>query len=274
MLRSAAGQFVPPIVRHLLPRKPPPVVEGPPTYLSWAEARRASSGYEATNVLEKVKSATRAVVRGEAAYDRDSTLFAQIQYSWPVLAGLLHAAGRCSGTLSVLDFGGALGSSYRQNRQLLQHLTSLRWSVVEQPPYVEAGRAEFEDDVLRFYADVDECVRREKPNVWLASGSIQYLENPQALIRRLSVHSIPFGIIDRVLMLDRGPTRLIVQRVSPDIYDASFPCWVFNRAHLEKMLTDSYEILARFDAHPGISMAFADEAASYHGFLVAKPAPA
>ena len=55
-------------------------------------------------------------------YERDSVLFDTIRYSWPLLSDLLRAASEDQNHLSVLDFGGSLGSSYYQNRVFLSHL--------------------------------------------------------------------------------------------------------------------------------------------------------
>jgi putative methyltransferase (TIGR04325 family) len=38
-----------------------------------------------------------------------------------------------------------LGSSYFQNRKFLQSLPDVRWNVVEQPHYVDAGRKYIEE---------------------------------------------------------------------------------------------------------------------------------
>ena len=55
------------------------------------------------------------VKNGETVYERDSVIFDQIEYSWPVLTGLMCAAAQNSGCLKVLDFGCSLGSSNLEN---------------------------------------------------------------------------------------------------------------------------------------------------------------
>src|SRR5262245_44680393 len=96
-------------------------------FADWAEAKRACSGYDSDVILERVKAALLKVKRGEAVYERDSVLFDSKQYSWPVLASLLWIASQHQNRLTVMDFGGSLGSSYFQNREFLGHLTGLRW---------------------------------------------------------------------------------------------------------------------------------------------------
>ncbi len=60
--------------------------------------------------------ATRKVVAGEAVYERDSVVFDHLEYAWPLLACLLQIAAERR-SLRVIDFGGSLGSSWRQNRR-------------------------------------------------------------------------------------------------------------------------------------------------------------
>ena len=101
--------------------------EGP--FATWDEAVGMSSGYDSQQILDKVLAATLKVKYGVAPYERDSVLFDEVQYSWPVTAGLMWVAARNGGRLSVLDFGGSLGSSYFQNREFLEGIPDLRWSV-------------------------------------------------------------------------------------------------------------------------------------------------
>ena len=120
------------------------------------------------------------VKNGEAVYERDSVLFDEIEYAWPGLAGLMWSRLRCGGTLNVLDFGGSLGSTYFQNRAFLSVLPGVRWNIVEQSRHVETGKAWFEDDRLRFYPDIADCLADTQPNVVLLSNVLQYLEHPYA----------------------------------------------------------------------------------------------
>jgi putative methyltransferase (TIGR04325 family) len=200
--------------------------EGP--FESWEEAQQRSSGYDDEQILEKVLAATLKVKRGEAVFERDSVLFDEIQYAWPVTAGLMWAAARNDGRLSVLDFGGSLGSSYFQNRKFLEGLRNVRWSVVEQSHFVEAGRKYIQNEHLVFYPTIAECVVVEKPNVVLLSSVIEYLENYQKILQEL------IDIKCSVLIIDRSPFGLsgedmhYVQRVPSEIFAATLPFTVID----------------------------------------------
>ena len=85
------------------------------SYSTWQEADALCNGYDNMDILEKVLSAILKVKNCESVYERDSVIFDQIEYSWPVLTGLMWAAAQNSGCLKVLDFGGSLGSSNLEN---------------------------------------------------------------------------------------------------------------------------------------------------------------
>ena len=85
------------------------------SYSTWQEADAHCNCYDNGDILEKVHSATLKVKNGESVYERDSVIFDQIEYSWPILTGLMWAAAQNSGCLKVLDFGSSLGSSNLEN---------------------------------------------------------------------------------------------------------------------------------------------------------------
>ncbi len=120
-LRALARDWFPPAVVRLIRRGRGPQQDGglrfEGDFATWEEASAQCAGYDAEDILAKVLAATLKVKSGEAACERDSVLFDDIEYAWPVLAGLMWAAARNGGKLNVLDFGGALGSSYFQNRK-------------------------------------------------------------------------------------------------------------------------------------------------------------
>jgi putative methyltransferase (TIGR04325 family) len=139
-------------------------------YRSWDEAMASSTGYDSEIILDKTCAALMKVKNGEVAYERDSVLFDEIKYSWSLLAGLMWVAARGGGTLNVLDFGGSLGSTYFQNQAFLSSLPGVRWNIIEQPRYVKAGKAWFENNRLHFYADIADCLTDTQPNVVLLSS--------------------------------------------------------------------------------------------------------
>jgi putative methyltransferase (TIGR04325 family) len=240
-------------------------------FATWQDAMAHAKGYGSSVILDRAIAATRAVRDGQAAFERDTVLFDKPQVAHPLLAGLLYAATASHNALRVMDFGGALGSSYRQNAPFLAHLAALQWGVVEQDNFVKAGQAEFETEALRFFPDVDTCVSALTPNFLLLSGVLQYLEQPHAFLAGLLNRNIPFVFIDRTMAHRLGRDRLAVQRVPAAIYDASYPVWLMNADRLESAFMEAgYEIVDHFDPHPGSTFGPSDFNAPYAGWLLRK----
>jgi putative methyltransferase (TIGR04325 family) len=274
MLRTLLSAFVPPIARKAARRLAgaPGAIQFTGDYRSWAEARAASAGYDLPAILEKQVAAASKVRDGVAPYERDTVVFSEIEHSFPLLAALLHAAAADGNRLSVLDFGGALGSSYYQNRGLLGHIAQLRWSIVEQPHFVDAGRKMFEDDRLRFYESIGRCLAAERPNVLLLSSVLQYLEAPFEFAAGLAQLGIAHLVVDRTPMTAEAPTRLTVQQVPPSIYRASYPCWIFNAAELRSAFAGAWDRVFEFEAHVGTVIDLGDAKARYGGFFLRRKA--
>jgi putative methyltransferase (TIGR04325 family) len=216
-------------------------------YATWEEAMQACEGYDAPAILERVEKATRAVVSGEAPFERDSILFDRVEYSWPLLASLLWIAARRDGRLRVVDFGGALGSSYRQNAKFLAALKEVSWSIVEQANFVELGKREFETKELRFHADLEECLASTKPDVVVFSSVLQYLPEPDAVLELVERSAAPFVIIDRTPFVDAPNDRLTMQVVSKRVYPASYPCRFFSYERFVERVRRSYRVVEEFE---------------------------
>ena len=134
------------------------------------------------------------VQRGEAVYERDSVLFDHVEHSFPLLTGLLRAALANSGRLNVVDIGGSLGSTYYQCRKVLETAASIRWCVVEQPLFAACGREKFQNDQLRFFENLENCLATERPDVAILSSVLPYVERPHALLETVA-RSVPRVII-------------------------------------------------------------------------------
>jgi putative methyltransferase (TIGR04325 family) len=271
---SLLRDVLPPVLARVLMPTVDRRFTGP--YSSWEEARAASTGYDAPEILEAVKASMLKVRSGEAAWERDSVIFDSIKYAWPVLAGLLWAASRSDNVLNVLDFGGSLGTSYVQNLRFLEHLRELRWNIVEQEHFVRAGRESFETSQLRFYESVEECLSETRPNVLLVSGSLQFLEQPYAFVETL--HSTPcsYLIFDRIPFLP-DEDRVVVQNTARPIYDAAYASWFVNERRFLGLLEPHFELVAEFAIWSTIVVRGAS--AEEKGFLFerrdgSRPAPA
>jgi putative methyltransferase (TIGR04325 family) len=239
-------------------------------YASWEEAKKASGGgYDSELILNKVRDSLLKVNRGEAVYERDSVLFDEVQYSWPLLSGLLWIASLNGNKLNLVDLGGSLGSTFYQNRKFLSHLPELQWSIVEQQNFVECGKQHFETDQLKFYRTLDECVITRHPDTILLCSVIPYLEKPYELLQEVVANAFSYIILDRTYFLVSEADRLTVQKVPPQIYTASYPAWFLNREKFLRLLEPTYELVAEFEALAG-EISLENTSAYEKGFIFRK----
>lgn len=234
----------------------------------WAQAQSASRGYADQAILARVLHATREVVAGRAAFERDSVLFQRWQPPFHLLAPLLRHALRHGGRLEVVDFGGSLGSTYRLCKPFLPAGLALRWWVVEQANFVAAGQAEFGDDELSFHLALADLPPPMAPRLLLVSSVLQYLEDPGA-------HLDAWGRFDaQTLVLDRTPLSsaaghsLCIQHVPRHIYDASYPTWILSRARLLAQLSSHWHLVCEFDCPEGRRTAAGGLVFEFKGLLL------
>jgi putative methyltransferase (TIGR04325 family) len=222
-------------------------------YKTWEEAENVCTGYDAIEIIQKVRESTLKVKNGKAIYERDSVIFDEIQYSWPILAGLMFASAihRGAGALKVLDFGGSLGSTYFQNKKFLDKLQDVSWNIVEQKHFVDIGKTNFEDKKLKFYYDIESCIKQESPNVLLLSGVLQYIKKPYELLDKLLKNNFETILIDRT-SFSKTKQKIKLQVVNPKIYGASYPCWFFDELEFtDYFRKNDYEIIASFESIDG-----------------------
>lgn len=220
-------------------------------YASRVEALQHSTGYDSDLILNKVTNSMLQVKQGHAKYERDSVLFDEIQHPFPLLAGLLRAAVEGGGHLNVLDFGGSLGSSYFQTRDFLAGVSNLQWSIVEQENFIRQGRQHFQSDVLHFYFSIEQCLQEHRPNVVLLSSVLQYLDDPYRWLDLIMDVDAEYIIIDRTPLSGLSGDRLCVQKVPPEIYPASYPCWILSERKICSHMQTFYDLNLIFDSADG-----------------------
>ena len=216
-------------------------------FSNWSLAVAASSGYDSEAIFNRLQKAARAVRDGDALWERDSTCFYNEEYNWQLLSCLMTVAAQCGGKLHVLDFGGALGSTYMQHRNMLSKLPECSWSVVEQPHIVHCGKADFTSETLKFFNTIEECFSARQVNLVLFSSVLQYLENPYELLKEVTDFSPRAIVIDRTPIAKQGE-RITIQHVPKSIYPASYPCRFLNKKRLENILTNGRVLSPWFDS--------------------------
>lgn len=216
------------------------LVEYRGNFSSFAEAEKFCEGYDSDVILEKVKQGTMAVVNGKAAFERDSFLFYEKEINYNLMMYLYRIYIK-DGYLNVCDWGGALGSTFLQHKDLLAEL-SCRWNILEQKHFIEFGKANIKIEGLSFRESLHDREEGEKYNCILFSGVLQYLENVWEIIN-LAMNEKPGYII-----LERTPvsdcSRIWIENVHEPIYEASYACRVFDEKELTSaFLTKGYNLI-------------------------------
>lgn len=272
-LRTFARNWLPPAVYGPLARAAGQSVRFATHPAGWASALAASNGYSATTILERVAHGTREVLAGRAIFERDSVLFNESAHPFQMLAPLLRHAIRNGRLLEVIDFGGSLGSSYRQCRSFIPDAVHLRWHVVEQAGFVALGTAEFSTDELHFHASLDELPAMQSPPLLLASSVIQYLEDPHAVVNAFGRTGADTLVVDRTPVSDKADDVLCIQRVPPNIYDASYPCWILSRTALLAQLHPTWKLIEEFPCPEGRHVANGGPGFEFKGFILERARP-
>ena len=122
----------------------------------------------------------------------------------------------------------------------------MSWTVVEQESYVTLGRAQFQNAELRFVATLEEALAFGRPDIFLLSSVLQYLSEPYAMVRQIKDSGVPHVVIDRTPCSRLSRDVLTVQTVPPEIYPATYPCWIFSRERLLAAFSPGYRVLASF----------------------------
>lgn len=235
-------------------------------YKTWEEAIDQSGGYDQASILRRVRVAAKAIVDGDAGAERDGFLLPSACPSFPLIASALALALRNRGRVSILDFGGALGSTYYQCREFLAPVTELNWQVVEQASIAACGRAEFEDGILRFYDNIDDALASEKPDIALVSGVLQYVPNPQQVLDVLTSALPQYLLIDRTPFLNTQRHVLTKQSVPRRLGGEKYPAWLFRQDILLSEVHRKYELLHSFEALDGV-MSYRFRRVEFKGFL-------
>lgn len=226
----------------------PPLSGLTSVYPDWESAVGMATGYDTMLIRNAVVDAAEQAASSDGLlFDRDGYVFHTPITPLPLVACLLKAASRSSGRLTVFDFGGALGATYRQCLPFLSGL-SLRWVVVEQPAIVEIGRARFATQELQFALTLQEAMLREIPDAVVLSGVLQYVDDPYDILRNV------VALKPKTIVIDRNPFSKLendtftLQVVQKELFPARLPFRIFGTCTIEDALLPGYRAFARFSA--------------------------
>ena len=230
-------------------------------FSSWTNALNHSDSYADPEIFEKVKRSAQIAKKNKKLFEQDSILIDRIRYSLPSIAGLLYFAVKNNRKLTIVDFGGSLATVYFQYQKFLKKIKNLRWCIVEQAQFEKFGNKYLSEKKLSFYNNLDKCIKKEKPDVFFASSSLQYVDQPYDILKKVVSYKIDNILIDLTPFHEKKDT-IKIQYNPNSIYKKSYPINILNEKKFIKfMIHNNYILLEKFETDRNIGNL------TYKGFI-------
>jgi putative methyltransferase (TIGR04325 family) len=142
--------------------------------------------------------------------------------------------------ISLLDWGGGLGH-YKIISHALLPQVEIDYHCKDVPLLCTAGRAL---QPSATFHEGDDCLTRDYDLV-LASGSLEYSERWQDVVRTLAGASRHYLYVARLPIVHRSASATVVQRPYRYGYATEYVSWVLNREEFLSAVTDSKTTLIR-----------------------------
>lgn len=236
-------------------------------YKTWIDASVHSTGYDDSKILDKVKESTLAILAGKGAYERDSVIFKDIVFSFHILA-YIEKIAITNNKVTILDFGGALGSTYLQNKNFLLSIpAAINWIVIEQPEFTKVGNDIYkEDNNITFLNSISQLT--DMPNLILFSGVLQYIDSYKIILADALNLNAEYIIVDRTFVAERE--RICIETVPEKIYKAVYPLRIFNEKEFIAIFQNRYNLEYEYHSYVDEDIIFEDMTAFVKGFIFKK----
>ena len=222
--------------------------EGP--YDNWNKALNKSIGYKHEVIFNKIKYSATKVQKTGKGYERDSVIFYDKKYDQNFIK-ILKNISKKKNFLSILDFGGSLGSLYFKYKSKINN--KFVWSIIEQKKFVDEGKKNFETNELKFFYDIKRFKKIYKLDILILSSSIQYISNYQKILKEL------IALNPKYILLLKTPfnyknqnNEIYIQNVPKKIYKASYPTWVFSYKNFFKHFKENFILINKEKCKPDL----------------------
>jgi putative methyltransferase (TIGR04325 family) len=141
-------------------------------------------------------------------------------YDYPMLLwlkDLLHNGCR------IFDFGGNIGTHFYRYEQYLKYPDDLTWTICELPEIIKAGETLAKQKNRLSLRFTDQFEQADGANIFIASGSVQYVDSLARLLENLPVK--PQHILINRIPLCQGKPFVTLQNGGLVFY----PVYVFNK---------------------------------------------
>jgi putative methyltransferase (TIGR04325 family) len=208
-------------------------------YATWNEAIVSASGANAFPVASKDHPRASLPTSAEGW---DGYLS---HFEVGLLAAVMAAMANAGTQKTVVDFGGAYGHHFLT--MLKVNLLPIRWEVIELKGVSEVGAQKWRHNAdIRFLENLDSASKA--PDLVIASGVLQYLEDPYAHIRKIEALEPSFVFLDRLPLINMDRDVCTVQRTGAQVFgvERTFPHWFISRDKLIAELSRSFDLVFRF----------------------------
>jgi putative methyltransferase (TIGR04325 family) len=259
-IKSIIKNLLPPVITKILPKKSSDwgwFGE----YETWEDAKKKSLGYEQNYILDKKINTFLRIKSNESVYELDTLLYNEPILNFQLLYVLSYISLEQSPELTIIDFGGSLGSAYYWVKNLLPKKIKYNWFIIEQKHIVKAGQEQFEKANLKFIENFEayHVNNLKMPDLLVLCGALQCIESNAFIFDEIEKHKYPYVFIDRTPFFDdvEKEESITIQKIPAHYYEqeTTFPCRIFNLKTLITKL-ENYELIFNSPSFDNVSCDF------------------
>jgi putative methyltransferase (TIGR04325 family) len=221
-------------------------------YTCWEEVSKQVTGWETDIIFDKINQSTNQLEKKDGSFERDGEIISSTNQNFPLIYSLINSINIKKKELSIIDFGGSLGTHYKRYRQFINNGIKISWAIVEQKKYVDYAKKVNKNLELNFHYSISESLKINNYSTFFSSGTIQYIEKPYKLMDEIMEYNFSTIVFDRIFFLNDVNDRICIQTVNPKLfYHASFSVWLFNEAKFKKHMSKKYTLILEFMSEDG-----------------------
>ncbi len=211
-------------------------------FFSWDSAINKSMGYDNDKILNHIyMMAKKAKKKG--LIEKDGFLKKKFEIN-PFLKKIIK---KNNVNLNILDFGGGFGTLYFQFKKFNQNFN---WYIVEQKKVCNLAKSLINNEKKLSYHTDFKFLKKKKIDIVILSSSIQYVKDYKSVLVKIKKLK-PSYIVFLKTPLNRWLFNfLFVQKIPQNMYEGSYPSWIFSIKTINKILLPSYKLTYKNKVEP------------------------
>lgn len=166
--------------------------------------------------------------------------------------------------LHILDIGGACGIHYFPIKKILGEKYKFKWTIVETNALTNIAK-DLENEELKFCNNINDAIESlEKIDLIIASGAIQYLDNPKKTLTNLTNLGAEYILLTRLSLTQSSEEIITVQKslLSQNSFEKlpngfsdriiKYPHTTMKETDFESIIYTNYDVKLHFDDESGI----------------------